>query len=864
MKPKILLSILFVLNNLISFAQWSVSPSVNNNILSNSYLQSKQHEVPDGAGGAIVTWQDYQGGSYNIYAQRISSAGTLLWGAGVAICTAINWQWKPHIASDGSGGAIITWEDYRNSTTNGSNNLDVYAQRVNASGVVQWVANGVAVCTNTSQQYNPLIVSDGAGGAIAVWEDRRNSNYSIYTQRINPLGVPQWTANGISISTGVAGQYVSDVIPDGSNGAIVAWDDYRNQSSSGVSSAYAQKVNGAGLVQWTLNGVLVCNNGDNYPVLVSDGSGGAIITWFYNDIYAQKINSVGAVQWANNGVPVCVQPNGQSYPSICSDGNGGAIISWADSRANLYYEDIYAQRINSSGAPQWAVNGVLVCDATGSQKTTKTISDGAGGATIVWKDLRNNSNYDIYTQRINSSGLAQWTSNGVATCTASSNQELPNLVAAGNGAVIAFWDDHRSGGDEVFAQYICSAGILGICNIPEINVKGNNLSIVNNDLIPSLLDFTNFDTVTQYTSRTRTFTIENLGSGNLVISSIILSGPDNAMFSLGDIPTNIAAGSSANFTVSFTPTALGQKNATVTIVSNDADESNYIFAIRGSGICIAADTPVITASSTNNCGVLNTTLSITSGNLNGASRWIWYANSCGGTLIDSGTSIVVMPASTSSYYVRAEGGCLLPVSCNSNITVNVNPCTLTLNLKLYVQGYYESAGLMKPALYNQGFIANTNISDVIFVELRKAIPPYEMVANSSPFLNTDGSCTTTFQVLTGFYYIVIKHRNSIETWSADPVLFTTLTVNYDFSTAANKAYGNNMVEAGLGVWAFYTGELNNDSNIDLLDASLLESDINNFYFGYYATDLNGDGNVDLLDTSVFEMNVNDFIYSHHP
>ena len=83
---------------------------------------------------------------------------------GVVLC---NWTWHQHaptITSDGAGGAIVTWMDYRS-----GNNYDIYAQRVNASGSVQWTANGVALCTATGDQLYPTITSDGAGGAIVTW-----------------------------------------------------------------------------------------------------------------------------------------------------------------------------------------------------------------------------------------------------------------------------------------------------------------------------------------------------------------------------------------------------------------------------------------------------------------------------------------------------------------------------------------------------------------------------------------------------------------------------------------------------------------------------------------------------------------------
>ena len=84
------------------------------------------------------------------------------------------------IVSDGAGGAIVTWLDLRNGT-----HMDIYSQRVDASGVVQWTADGVALCTASDSQADHAIVSDGAGGAIVVWRDRRSGWDEIYAQRVN-------------------------------------------------------------------------------------------------------------------------------------------------------------------------------------------------------------------------------------------------------------------------------------------------------------------------------------------------------------------------------------------------------------------------------------------------------------------------------------------------------------------------------------------------------------------------------------------------------------------------------------------------------------------------------------------------------
>src|SRR5438128_1188670 len=111
---------------------------------------------------------------------------------GAPVCTAAYSQFYPAIVSDGAGGAIVTWDDYR------SGDADIYAQRVDAAGALQWTADGVALCNAGNDQRSPTIVSDGAGGAIVTWFDRRSwPYYHVFAQRMDAAGVPQWTAYGV-------------------------------------------------------------------------------------------------------------------------------------------------------------------------------------------------------------------------------------------------------------------------------------------------------------------------------------------------------------------------------------------------------------------------------------------------------------------------------------------------------------------------------------------------------------------------------------------------------------------------------------------------------------------------------------------
>ncbi|MBK7763308.1 MAG: hypothetical protein IPI46_08025, partial [Bacteroidetes bacterium] len=155
--------------------------------------------------------------------------------------------------------------------------------------------------------------------------------------------------------------------------------------------------------------------------------------------------------------------------------------------------------------------------------------------------------------------------------------------------------------------------------------------------------------------------------------------------------------------------------------------------------------------------------------------------------------------------------------------------------------------------------------DSIVVELRDSLTPLVVDASIVAVLNQNGTATCIFPPMTGSKYIIVKHRSAVQTWSASPVAMVP-NITYDFSNAALKAYGSNQVDvSGNGtIWAFFSGDINQDDNIDLIDNAYLESDINDFLYGYQVSDLDGDGNVDLLDWPLLEINGSNFIFSNHP
>jgi hypothetical protein len=199
--------------------------------------------------------------------------------------------------------------------------------------------------------------------------------------------------------------------------------------------------------------------------------------------------------------------------------------------------------------------------------------------------------------------------------------------------------------------------------------------------------------------------------------------------------------------------------------------------------------------------------------------------------------------------------------CDDN---SLAPCNSIVNLKLYIEGYYSGAGLMTAVRANQGVGVSTTDVDNITVELRNATTG-ALVTSTTAMLQTNGTAQAVFNTAPiGSFYLVVKHRSAVQTWSATPQTVGATALTYDFSDAANKAFGDNMRLLDTGVYGLYNGDLVQDDFIDLLDFTVLETDYNASAFGDYATDLNGDGFVDLLDFTILETNYNASVFANYP
>ena len=143
---------------------------------------------------------------------------------------------------------------------------------------------------------------------------------------------------------------------------------------------------------------------------------------------------------------------------------------------------------------------------------------------------------------------------------------------------------------------------------------------------------------------------------------------------------------------------------------------------------------------------------------------------------------------------------------------------------------------------------------------------HNLVYSTRGTLGTNGVANISFPaaVSGNSYYIVIKHRNSIETWSSVPVAFSSSGATYSFSNSASKAFGDNISNMNGGVFAIYTGDINQDGSIDFNDYPELDISSNNGDLGYLSNDLNGDASVDFNDYPILDINSSNGVLSVTP
>jgi hypothetical protein len=161
--------------------------------------------------------------------------------------------------------------------------------------------------------------------------------------------------------------------------------------------------------------------------------------------------------------------------------------------------------------------------------------------------------------------------------------------------------------------------------------------------------------------------------------------------------------------------------------------------------------------------------------------------------------------------------------------------------------------------------AKHRLRDTVFVQFRNVVAPYSVVHSGWQILDSATlTATVNSNIPPGNYYIVVRNKNSIETWSkpgGEPLGYGTNF--YDFTIAASQAYGGNLVLRN-GLYCIYTGNVNGDDIIDAEDMLIVDNAVFNFADGSSIANLNGDGIVDIEDMAIIDRNAREIRVVERP
>ncbi|HEY3295607.1 MAG TPA: T9SS type A sorting domain-containing protein [bacterium] len=315
----------------------------------------------------------------------------------------------------------------------------------------QWDTTGVVIRQGDDLQWEQVAARNEQGDVLVVWSSFAGGDGDIWAQLISPDGTPQWAEGGVIVCGDPGGQRYPAAIA-GSDGWIVAWQDYRSPRDcqfhdDECCKIRAQKLNAAGQRQWSADnftGVEIEGSEVDGFVLAytmtDDHSGGAILAWDRgtsgsDSIYALRIAGEGTSVWE---APVAVAAtNSGSSPATACDDAGNLLIAWEDYRESL--SRIRVNKLNSSGSLLWNESGVQIYAAYCSIYGPHICLDGSGGCYVSWTPTLTNDGA-LHIQRMDSLGEVTWAANGVSCNRGATDY---NLIASVNqdtvdGCLLAF------------------------------------------------------------------------------------------------------------------------------------------------------------------------------------------------------------------------------------------------------------------------------------------------------------------------------------------------------------------------------------------------------------------------------------------
>ncbi|MBK9543740.1 MAG: hypothetical protein IPO49_15755 [Bacteroidetes bacterium] len=461
-----------------------------------------------------------------------------------------------------------------------------------------------------------------------------------------------------------------------------------------------------------------------------------------------------------------------------------------------------------------------------SASTTSNYPTASGGANIF---ITNTVGRNFTISGINTAGLSgmQLSFGILKNTTASNGSDFQVLVSTdGTNFTQVFFPVLPSGsGTAVWTYRTISSGIP----------SASNLSI----------QFKQTGTTTQYR-----------------LDDVVLTYPVSFPAITASGPTTFCQGSSVILSCTPAPAYTWSNGATTSSITV-TNSGNFSVAVAGDNGCtatsntiaVAVNFPPVISSFSPSSAISGEVITVLGSNFNGVSSVKLNGVFTLYSIVNSSQLTFTVPSGAGSGTISVTTSC---GTVNSSGTLNVLQFS-SLQVHLLIEGFYLGSGLMQEVI-------SSAVCDTITVDLHNPNPPYNTVVSDTKPINTSGTGIFLFpsQFSGTSYYIGIRHRNSLETWSALPVFLNSASSTFDFATSIQQAYGANEVVLFDGNAALFSGDINQDGLVESADLGAIENAAQIFLSGYFPEDISGDNLVESTDYSFIENSTQQFIIGIHP
>jgi hypothetical protein len=397
-------------------------------------------------GETFVVWEDGRNGPRNtdIYLQKLDVNGKPLWRRnGIPVCLAQDVQSSPHLVDDGVGGVIVVWYDRRN-----GKDENIFAQRVSSYGKLLWGGDGVPVCEAAGDQNSIRAINDGNEGVVLCWVDARSltaSGFDLYIQRIGHDGDALWGADGKPFSNFPGMQTGPVMLADGSGGAYMVWMDARN----GTSNIYMQRINSFGIYEWEYGGRAIAPSvhAQRYPAAVINEQDELMVVWqesrqgdSYDRLYMQSHSSNGTRLRHSGSMPVGTGYGRQTAADLATGDGGDIWVSWLDDRDRNYRGlQLMVQKYDLAGQQQWNGDGVHVGEQLEDWNAYAMLPNSNGHLVAVWTQRASSTSKHLYVQRLDPDANRGLGLAGIALGRADCSQSSPGLAMTKDAVFSIYW-----------------------------------------------------------------------------------------------------------------------------------------------------------------------------------------------------------------------------------------------------------------------------------------------------------------------------------------------------------------------------------------------------------------------------------------